>query len=286
MPNAVSATDPALEAAVRSVQRAGGLVVASAGRATGGEPRWPAAYPGVLGVTGVDGRRCGGDEPAGAHVAVAAPGDDVAGGATGRRDCVVLPPGSPPSSEWAVGPGRCGRAGALGAARRASAEEVAYRLLASAQRPRQSQRSDTTGWGLVRPYAAITLTLDPARPGPPFPGGVGAGGVGEVRTVEAARVAPDPPAPRDGRRCGGDCSASPRSGCWCCTRWNRLAESRSSTGGEAAGAWRRRGAPAPRPRRPAAADREAGRPRPPGAAARHDRAAGRLPDAVRRTTPT
>jgi membrane-anchored mycosin MYCP len=232
VPNAVSAADPALEAAVRSVQRAGGLVVASAGRATGGEPRWPAAYPGVLGVTGVGADGSVGEEPAtGEHVAIAAPGDDVVGGATGRRDCVVLPPGSPPSSEWAVGTLAGAAALVRSAHPAASAEEVAYRLLASAQRPRQSQRSEATGWGLVRPYAAITLTLDPARPGPPFPGGVGAEGAGQVRTIEAARAAPDPAAPA--RRAAvwwGLLGLAALGVLVLLTRWNRLTDARFGEG--------------------------------------------------------
>lgn len=233
VPNAVSAPDPALESAVASVQRAGGLVVASAGRATGGEPRWPAAYPGVLGVAGVAVDGSVGDEPAtGPHVAIAAPGDDVVGGATGRRDCVVLPPGSPPSSEWAVGHVAGAAALVRSAHPGATAEEVAYRLLASAQRARQSQRSDTTGWGLVRPYAAITLTLDPSRPGPPFPGGVGAEATGEVRTIQAARAVPDPAAPA--RRAvvwWGLLGLAALGVLVLLTRWNRLAEGRSEDGG-------------------------------------------------------
>jgi membrane-anchored mycosin MYCP len=238
VPNAVSAPDRALEAAVASVQRAGGLVVASAGRATAGEPRWPAAYPGVLGVTGVGADGAPGDEPAtGAHVAIAAPGDDVVGGATGRSDCVVLPPGSPPSSEWAVGTLAGAAALVRSAHPDATAEEVAYRLLASAQRPRQSQRSDSTGWGLVRPYAAITLTLDPSRPGPPFPGGVGAEGTAQVRTIEAARAAPDPAAPA--RRAAvwwGLLGLAALGVLVLLTRWNRLTDSRFGDGsGEPAG---------------------------------------------------
>lgn len=237
VPNAVSAPDPALGAAVEQAQRAGALVVASAGRATAGEPRWPAAYPGVLGVTGVGVDGSVGDEPAtGPHVALAAPGDDVAGGATGRRDCVVLPPGSPPSSEWAVGHVAGAAALVLSAHPSASAEEVAYRLLASAQRPRQSERSDATGWGLVRPYAAITLTLDPTRPGPPFPGGTGVAAGGEVRTIEAARTSPDPAAPA--RRAvvwWGLLGLAALGVLVLLTRWNRLSEQRSAPPSEGTG---------------------------------------------------
>ncbi len=53
---------------------------------------------------------------------------------------------------------------------RESAEQIAYRITASADRPRMSERDDAQGWGQIRPYAALTMTLDPERPGPPFPG--------------------------------------------------------------------------------------------------------------------
>ena len=53
---------------------------------------------------------------------------------------------------------------------RESAEQIAYRITASADRPRMSVRDDAQGWGEIRPYEALTMTLDPNRPGPPFPG--------------------------------------------------------------------------------------------------------------------
>ena len=226
VPNAITAPDPALERAVARAQAAGALVVASAGDSTDGEPRWPAAYPWVLGVTGVSSDGEPVQEPTrGEHVAVAAPGDDVVAAGTGERDCVVVAADEEPASEWAVGYLAGAAAAVWSGLPGASAQEVAYRLLASAERPRQSARTDTTGWGEVRPYAALTLTLDPSRPGPPFPGAVAAPAPEAVRTIEAGRAVIDPTAPQ--RRAAvwwGLLGLAALGLLVLLTRWNRLAE--------------------------------------------------------------
>jgi hypothetical protein len=51
-----------------------------------------------------------------------------------------------------------------------SAEQIAYRIMASADRPRASERDDEQGWGQIRPYSALTMSLDPDRAGPALPG--------------------------------------------------------------------------------------------------------------------
>lgn len=226
VPNAVTAPDPALERAVASAQEAGALVLASAGDSTEGEPRWPAAYPGVLGVVGVSADGAAVEEPVrGEQVAIAAPGNDVVAAESDRRDCLVLGPQDPPASEWAVGYLAGAAAAVWSGLPNASAEEVGYRLLASAERPRQSARTETTGWGEVRPYAALTLTLDPTRVGPPFPGEVAAPVPDGVRTIEAGRAVVDPAGPQ--RRAvvwWGLLGVAALGLIVLLTRWNRLAE--------------------------------------------------------------
>jgi type VII secretion-associated serine protease mycosin len=77
-----------------------------------------------------------------------------------------------------------------------SADQIAYRIMASADRPRMSERDDAQGWGQIRPYSALTMTLDPNRPGPPVPGAAPSTDpkpVGSPVSPLAAR--PDPLAP-------------------------------------------------------------------------------------------
>jgi subtilisin family serine protease len=53
---------------------------------------------------------------------------------------------------------------------RESVDQIAYRIMASADRPRMGERDDVEGWGEIRPYEALTMSLDPHRVGPPVPG--------------------------------------------------------------------------------------------------------------------
>ena len=67
-----------------------------------------------------------------------------------------------------------------------SAEQIAYRIMASADRPRMSERDDVQGWGEIRPYSALTMSLDPNRvPGRRCPG------ARRRRSRERPRVAGD-----------------------------------------------------------------------------------------------
>lgn len=80
-----------LKAVVRAAQRNGQTIVAAVGNdGPAAPPLYPAAYDGVIGVTGVDGKNkalieaCRGD-----HVDFAAPGADVAAAATGGLTAAV-----------------------------------------------------------------------------------------------------------------------------------------------------------------------------------------------------
>lgn len=170
----VKEADPRLEAAVAHAIDRGALVVASAGSALTASPgddggvHYPAGFPGVLGVTAVDTA----GQPSsysftGAHVDVAAPGQLVATAYRGLLDCYL---GTEPAPSYAVP--YVAATAALLAERYPDegAEMWAHRIMMSAQRPAQGARDDVVGWGLLSPYDALTMTVDPSRPGPAVPG--------------------------------------------------------------------------------------------------------------------
>ncbi len=164
---------PALTAALRHAHDKDVVVVASAGNNDSAEQartelRFPAAGENVIGVAAnnasgvVDSWTVHGP-----HNDVAAPGQDVLISYFANGDCVT---GERPFSSWAAG-----FVSGLAAQLRerfpqASADEIAYRIMASADRPRQGSRDDLQGWGTIQPYEALTMTLDPTRPGPALPG--------------------------------------------------------------------------------------------------------------------
>ncbi len=167
--------DPRLDAAVAFATAHGSLVVASAGnRATSGDkrdvPRYPAASPGALGVGAVDGNdRVAGDSVRGRHVDVVGIGDPVITAYARHGDCLVQ--GQDVSTSMATGYVSAVAALVVQAYPAITPAELVYRLEVSADRPVLGARDDARGWGLVQPLDAVTLTLDPARPGPPVPGG-------------------------------------------------------------------------------------------------------------------
>lgn len=79
----VGPSNPIVEQAVQSLHAQGILIVAPVGNAgAAAPPMYPAAYPGVVGVTGVDRRnRALAEAGRGAHVDFAAPGADIRGAA-------------------------------------------------------------------------------------------------------------------------------------------------------------------------------------------------------------
>lgn len=150
------------------------LVVASAGSAltaADGDPggvHYPAGFPGVLGVAALDTD----GQPTelgfeGEHVDVAAPGQQVATAYRGLLDCYL---GTEPAPSYAV-PYVAATAALLAEKYPDEGPELwAHRIMMSAQRPAQGVRDDAIGWGAVSPYDALTMTVDPHRPGPPVPG--------------------------------------------------------------------------------------------------------------------
>jgi membrane-anchored mycosin MYCP len=164
---------PELRAAVRLALRRDIVVVASAGNRTfpteRDGPRYPAAYRGVVGVAATNTTDAVTDASIhGDHVDVAAPGQNVLSTYFGNGDCLLGT--DQPYSSYATG-----YVSALAALLRdefpgESAAMVGYRIMASADRPQRSSRDDVQGWGLIQPYEALTMTLDPDRPGPAMPG--------------------------------------------------------------------------------------------------------------------
>ncbi|MCW2776523.1 MAG: peptidase and in kexin sedolisin [Frankiales bacterium] len=190
--------DPRLDAAVAYALRRGSLVVASAGnRQTTTDkrdtPHYPGASPGALAVGAVDvDDQVAADSVRGPHVDLVAVGAEVATSYLDRGDCLLQ------GDSTSMATGYTSAAAALVAQvyPTATPQEIAYRLEASADRPVRGARDDARGWGLLQPLDAVTMTLDPTRPGPPVPGGGRA-----VRQVAAAQhidVRPrlDPAAPQ------------------------------------------------------------------------------------------
>ncbi|MEP6650946.1 MAG: S8 family serine peptidase [Lapillicoccus sp.] len=170
----VEAPDPALADAVTYAAAKGALVVASAGdrgstpTAKDG-PRYPAAFPGVVSVTSVNQSRAV-DTAAniqGGHITAAAVGQGLNAALGHVGDCLLS---GAPATSFAT-PLVAATAALL--AERYPDEGPAlwkYRIEASAQRPRADVKDAGVGWGVVSPYDALTMTLDPNRPGPPMPG--------------------------------------------------------------------------------------------------------------------
>ena len=164
---------PRLKAALALAHRKDVLVVASGGNQVEDAPftqvRYPAGAPGVIGVAATNAAGTVDNWSIhGTHNDVSAPGADVLIAFHANGDCVAGHDHA--YTSWATG-----FVSGLAAQLRErypkeSADEIAYRIMASADRPRMSERDDAQGWGEIRPYTALSMTLDPGRPGPPLPG--------------------------------------------------------------------------------------------------------------------
>lgn len=176
----VSLSDDGSAAAYRSAvdyaHDRGALVIASAGnRKTAGsdgpDPAhfYPGELPGALAVAAVlkDGTWSAESSYAGEHVDIAAPGQSVPTAYISGGDCVFNPDSASSSYATAVVSG----VAALIASRYPdeAPDEWAFRLTQSAMRVSPAQRSDTVGWGEVRPADALALIDDGTLPGPASP---------------------------------------------------------------------------------------------------------------------
>ncbi|MGF2949111.1 S8 family serine peptidase [Microbacterium alcoholitolerans] len=160
--------------AVDFARSRGALVIASAGnRKTADSNRpdpvhfYPGELDGALAVAGVlrDGTWDPNSSYAGAHVDIAAPGQAMPSTYISGGDCVFNGDSASSSYATAVVSG----AAALVAARfpDESPDQWAFRLKQSAMRVSPAERSNTVGWGEVRPAEALALVDDGMLPGPP-----------------------------------------------------------------------------------------------------------------------
>jgi type VII secretion-associated serine protease mycosin len=164
---------PQLKAALALAQRKDVVVVASGGNqvedAAFSQIRYPAGAAGVIGVAATN--TAGSVDNWSIHGSqndVSAPGMDVLIAFHANGDC--LGGHEHAFTSWATG-----FVSGLAAQLRErfpkeSAGQIAYRIMASADRPRGSERDDEQGWGQIRPYSALTMSLDPNRAGPALPG--------------------------------------------------------------------------------------------------------------------
>lgn len=164
----------AYRAAVDHAHSRGALVIASAGnRRTANADRpdpthfYPGELPGALAVAAVmkDGSWDADSSFAGDHVDIAAPGQAMPSAYISGGDCVFNGDSASSSYATAVVSG----AAALVASRfpQESPDQWAFRLTQSAMRVAPAARSDTVGWGEVRPAEALALVDDGMLPGPP-----------------------------------------------------------------------------------------------------------------------
>jgi membrane-anchored mycosin MYCP len=144
------------------------------------------------------------------------------------RDCVEAAGGADPAASWATAFVSGAAALVWSAHPDESAEQIAYRLTTSADRPVRAQRDDTRGWGVVNAYEAVAMTPDPARAGPPLPGASAPVVQETVPPVDTGDPLVDPLA---GARAAvvwwGLLGAAGLGLLLLLTRWNRLATGRA-----------------------------------------------------------
>jgi len=190
---------PELKQALALARRKDVVVVASGGNQTEDAAFTQVRYPaGGAGVIGVAATGATGDVDNwsihGSQNDVSAPGANVLIAYHANGDCLAGQDHA--YTSWATG-----FVSGLAAQLRErypeeSADQIAYRIMASADRPRMAERDDEQGWGQIRPYTALTMSLDPNRPGPPLPGAAPQAGTKQDASPVAPLAArPDPLAP-------------------------------------------------------------------------------------------
>jgi type VII secretion-associated serine protease mycosin len=151
----------------------GALVVASAGnRGTTGftedSVRYPAGYPGVLGVSATNEFGVVTDDSIhGPQVAVAAPGVTVVTAGAGAGDCIYATEAA--STSFATGYTSGAAALVASAHPTETPAQWKYRLEATALRANPDARDDVSGWGVIQPLDAITLVPSASTRGPESP---------------------------------------------------------------------------------------------------------------------
>ncbi|MEV0425440.1 type VII secretion-associated serine protease mycosin [Micromonospora sp. NPDC050495] len=163
----VTLDDPALKSAVDYALGKGVVLVAAAGNRQENQedrPAYPAAYPGVIAVAGVDeqGQHVG-SSVSGDYVDIAAPGLNIVGPAPQGSGYLAEPQGGTSFAAAYVS----GVAALIRAAHRnLTPDEVAYRLTRTADNPPDGHNA-SVGYGTVDPYRAVTSLLG-TRQDPPL----------------------------------------------------------------------------------------------------------------------
>nr|QLK01165.1 type VII secretion-associated serine protease mycosin [Micromonospora carbonacea] len=158
---------PELAAAVEYALSKGVVVVAAAGNRQEQQqnlPAYPAAYPGVIAVAGVDAKGGHvGTSVSGDYVDVAAPGLDILGPAPRGQGYLAEPQGGTSFAAAYVS----GVAALVRAAHPdLTPEQVAYRLTRTADNPPDGHNAEV-GYGVVNPYRAVTSVLGTRTDPPP-----------------------------------------------------------------------------------------------------------------------
>ena len=184
--------------AVEHAQKKGVVVVASSGDSRDGtsieSARYPASYPGVLGVSATNAEGVVDDYSVhGDQVDVSAPGSNVLLTFHGNGDCQT---NATPQTSWAAPFVSALAAQLVELFPRESPEEIGYRITSTAQRPVAGARDADQGWGLIQPYEALTASPDQRRPGPTAPNqkdaGTQASAATPVRPMSASTDPLDP----------------------------------------------------------------------------------------------
>ncbi|MFJ8579277.1 type VII secretion-associated serine protease mycosin [Micromonospora sp. NPDC093277] len=157
--------DPALKKAVDRALDEGVILVAAAGNRQENQqdqPAYPAAYPGVIAVAGVDDKdEHVGTSVTGDYVDVAAPGLNIVGPAPQGGYLAEPQGGTSFAAAYVSGVAALVRA----AHPKLSPKEVAHRLTHTADNPPEGRNAEV-GYGVVDPYRAVTSLLG-TRSDPP-----------------------------------------------------------------------------------------------------------------------
>ena len=173
----VDGAEPGLAEAVAYATARGSLVVSTAGNrdatlsieeADDDGNRYPAGFPGVVGVAAADAAGVVTDASIhGPHVRLAAPGQLVATSSAAGGDCVYA--SDSPATSYAAAYVSASAALVAAAHPDETPAQWAYRLEATAVRTDPDRRDDVAGWGVVQPYDAIALVPGSGLRGPVSP---------------------------------------------------------------------------------------------------------------------